>query len=525
VTSQGKIGRPIPLEDTKPLRIAVLAMGGQGGGVLVDWIVALAEAQNWYAQSTSVPGVAQRTGATIYYIEMLKKPADGATGTPVFALMPAPGEVDVVASAELMEAGRAIQRGLVSADKTILITSSHRALAVQEKAMPGDGTGDADKVYDAALAHARRFLAFDMQVLAEESGSVISAVLFGALAASAALPFEREQFEAAIKTSERGAAASLKAFAAGYRQAAAELAAVTPPMPPRKPTALKSFPTLAETGYPGFDALLADARQFPDSVHGMLAAGLRASVDFQDIAYGRDYLDRLFEFLALEPPPQPAGDNYRLTRTAAKQIAVAMTYHDVIFVADRKIRASRFDRVKKEVQVTPDQILYLTEFMHPRMAEVCDTLPAGLGAWIMARPRVFGALDRIVSRGRRVRTGTIFWFSVLYALAGLRRFRRGSLRHRKEMQHMTTWLTQVKAMVPHNYDLACEMLDNRRLIKGYSDTHSRGANKFDIVMAAAERLASRPDGADWVRRLRQAALSDEDGRALSATLKTIESLD
>ena len=40
------------------ISIAILAMGGQGGGVLADWVVALAEAQGWAAQSTSVPGVA-----------------------------------------------------------------------------------------------------------------------------------------------------------------------------------------------------------------------------------------------------------------------------------------------------------------------------------------------------------------------------------------------------------------------------------------------------------------------------------
>ena len=57
--------QPPAIDLTRPLSIAVLAMGGQGGGVLVDWIVALAESQNWIAQSTSVPGVAQRTGATI----------------------------------------------------------------------------------------------------------------------------------------------------------------------------------------------------------------------------------------------------------------------------------------------------------------------------------------------------------------------------------------------------------------------------------------------------------------------------
>ena len=96
-------------------------MGGQGGGVLTDWIVALAEAQGFAAQSTSVPGVAQRTGATIYYVEMLP-PRDGVA--PILSLMPTPGDVDVVIAAEMMEAGRSILRGLVTPDRTVMIAST-----------------------------------------------------------------------------------------------------------------------------------------------------------------------------------------------------------------------------------------------------------------------------------------------------------------------------------------------------------------------------------------------------------------
>src|ERR1700741_5417347 len=113
------------LGPSRPLSIAVMAMGGQGGGVLVDWIVALAEAQGWLTQSTSVPGVAQRTGATVYYVETIQ--ADGTGRRPVLSLMPFPGEVDIVIGAELMEAGRAMQRGFVAPDRTTLIASSHRS--------------------------------------------------------------------------------------------------------------------------------------------------------------------------------------------------------------------------------------------------------------------------------------------------------------------------------------------------------------------------------------------------------------
>src|SRR3954454_17537627 len=153
------------IDATKPLSIAVLAMGGQGGGVLVDWIVALAESQDWVAQSTSVPGVAQRTGATIYYIEMI--PASGEIRQPVLSLMPVPGDVDIVIAAELMEAGRAMQRGLVTPDTTTLIASSHRSFAVEEKTAPGDGTADGSKVFEAAQVAAKRVIAFDMARLAE----------------------------------------------------------------------------------------------------------------------------------------------------------------------------------------------------------------------------------------------------------------------------------------------------------------------------------------------------------------------
>ena len=138
-TSQRSLETPPRLNTDKPISLAIVAMGGQGGGVLSDWIVALAESQGWRAQSTSVPGVAQRTGATIYYIEML--PAkDGQA--PIFSLMPSPGDVDIVMAAELMEAGRSMLRGLVTPEKSVLIASTHRSFAVGEKERPGDGVGD-----------------------------------------------------------------------------------------------------------------------------------------------------------------------------------------------------------------------------------------------------------------------------------------------------------------------------------------------------------------------------------------------
>ncbi|MBV8698565.1 MAG: indolepyruvate oxidoreductase subunit beta family protein [Bradyrhizobium sp.] len=492
-------------------------MGGQGGGVLTDWIVALAEAQGFAAQSTSVPGVAQRTGATIYYIEMLP-PRDGVA--PILSLMPTPGDVDVVIAAEMMEAGRSILRGLVTPDKTVVIASTHRSFAVSEKEVPGDGTGDPRAVVDAADFAAKRTIAFDMEALALENGSVISAALFGALAAAAVLPFDRSAFEATIKAAGRGAEASLRAFDAAYARARDkprdDVAAV-----PRK--RLDPLPDFA--GHPSLDRLVGRIRaEFPDVAHGLLFAGVKRLVDFQDVAYANEYLDRLGALVARDREHGGAADGFAFTVAAAKYVAVAMAYDDVIRVADLKVRGARFARVRAEVGAKADQIVYTTEYLHPRMDEVCGTLPKRLGQWIEDRPRLFAALDRLVNRGRRVRTGTVVWFAGLYLVSGLRGMRRGTLRHHRERMHREAWLGAATGLLSSNYDLAVEALKCRRLIKGYSDTHARGQSKFDRVMAALPLLAGRQDGADWLRRLCQAALMDEEGLALDGALKTVATL-
>ena len=499
-------------------------MGGQGGGVLVDWIVALCESQNWIAQSTSVPGVAQRTGATVYFIETLPLPTDAPRGLrPVLSLMVVPGEVDVVIGAELMEAGRAIQRGFVTPDRTTLIASTHRHYAVAEKQTPGDGIGDASVVFDAAATAAKRVIAFDMASLAEQAGSVISAVLFGALASTQILPFPRAAFEETIRAAGVGVAASLRAFALGYDRATAEATAKPAPVPVRA-SVDKIFPALVPVGHADYDTLVSRAQsEFPAAAHAMIAAGLQRTVDFQDVRYGFEYLDLLSGMLALDRAHGGDAKGFELTCTAAKYIAVAMAYDDVYRVADLKTRGTRFTRVRGQVGAAADEPVYMTEFMHPRMDEVADSMPAPLGRLIENSPRLFKLLDHIVNRGRRVKTGTIRWFLPLYVLAGLRRFRRGTLRHNKEVAHRNAWLANAKATAPKNYALAVEILTARRLVKGYSDTHARGQSKFDKVMAGIAKLDGRADAAEWARRLREAALKDEDGIALSGALKTIDS--
>lgn len=499
----------------KPLTIAILAMGGQGGGVLADWIVAVAEANGWHAQSTSVPGVAQRTGATLYYIEMLP-PKDGHA--PVLALMPTPGDVDVVIAAELMEAGRSILRGLVTPERTLLITSTHRAYAVAEKEKPGESIADPQAVNAASRIAARRVIAFDKDAAARESGTVISAPLFGALAGSGALPFDRASFEAVVSEGGRGVAASLKGFAEGFARATAN------ELPEARIAPHKPVPGLpASLGSPDLDQRLSRVKALPEAAQVVALAGFKRAVDYQDLAYGDEYLARLDALHALDAAQGGAAHGFAFTAAAAKHVANAMTYDDVIGVADLKIRSARFARIAQEMKAGEDP-LQLTEFVHPRGEEVVSLLPAAWGRRISASPAWLARIDRWVNRDRRIRTATLRGFLQFHMMAGLRRFRRKLLRHENEMRHMEAWLGLATQTLPKNYDLARAIIAAHRLIKGYSDTHARGLSKFDRVLSAVPLLEAREDGGAWMDRLITAALKDEDGDALDGALKTLREL-
>lgn len=490
----------------RPLTIAIAALGGQGGGVLTEWLVSTAEAYGWQVQSTSVPGVAQRTGATIYYIEAAPPSADGRPA--VMALMPVPGDVDLAIGAELMEAGRAVQRGLVTPDRTTLIASLHRVYGITEKSALGDGIADGEAVLEAMRAQSRRLVCFDMQEAADESRCVISAVLLGAAAAHGGLPFPRSLYEQVIRESGVMVDANLRGFAAGFEQQLAGGSAGAPAAAPPQPSTAAGR-ALEERV----------RRTMPAPAYGLVLEAVRRLMDYQDAAYAAEYLDRLDRLLADGLAEAELRSRHELLAGLARHLALAMTYEDTIRVAQLKCRESRFRRVREEVRAAPDQLVYTTEFLHPRMEEIAETLPAWLGAWLLGSGLARRLVSPLVRRGKHIRTGTVAGFALLYLLAALRPWRRATLRFRHEQAWIDDWLRRVQAAAATGRtELAMEIVACQRLIKGYSDTHQRGTRNFHMLMGIMDEQASRPDLPQLVRTLRSAALADEEGAQLAARL-------
>jgi indolepyruvate ferredoxin oxidoreductase beta subunit len=499
----------------RPITIAIVALGGEGGGVLADWIVDLAQHGGYLAQATSVPGVAQRTGATVYYVELFPKSAAQAAGRePVLALMPVPGDVDVVLASELMEAARAVERGFVTPDKTLLIASTHRVFAMTEKIALADGRADATALLAACRDAARQLVAFDMDALADATGSVLSAVLFGTLAGSGALPFPRMAFEAAIRRGQVGVNPSLAAFGAGFEAARSGEAAVL------ATTAIDHGMDKdkdKDNARPQLRELLGDVeRDFSGDARPIVVAGVERLNDYQDIDYAKDFLARLKRFQDIERQHGEGG--HRLLAETARQLALGMAYEDTIRVADLKIRSSRFARVREEAQVEDGQILEIAEFFHPRTQEIADTLPAGLGRWLMRTGWARGSLDRLLRKGKILKTTSVSGFLLLYLLSRLRPLRRRSLRFVSEQAALAAWLDLVAETARADYALALQVARMRTLVKGYGDTHERGRANFDKLVALLPRLRARGNPATLLEGLIKAALADEMGQALDKAI-------
>jgi indolepyruvate ferredoxin oxidoreductase, beta subunit len=392
----------------------------------------------------------------------------------------------------------------------LLIASTHRVFAMTEKIALADGREDASALLAGCRHAARQLVGFDMAALADATRSMLSAVLFGALAGSGALPFPRAAFEAAIRRGRVGVEASLAAFAAGFEAARS---GETP------------APATAERGERPTTAalrLLLDqaAHDYSGEARDMAIAALERLGDYQDADYARDFLARLKPIQDVE---RRHGDGSgRLLAETARQLALAMAYEDTIRVAELKIRAGRFARVRAEAQMVDGQILEIAEFFHPRTQEIADTLPAPVGRWVMRTGWARSLVDRLTRKGRIVKTTSIAGFLLLYALSRLKPFRRRSLRYATEQAALASWLALVADTAPADYALALAVARMRGLVKGYGDTHARGQMKFEKLAALLPQLRGRSDASELLERLIKAALADEEGQALDKAIAHLD---
>ena len=511
-----QLGSRLANRMSQPISLLICALGGEGGGLLSEWLMHTARLSGYPAQSTSIPGVAQRTGATTYYIEVLPTPTSQLQGkTPVFSLNPVPGALDALVSSELLETARQITLGLVSPERTQVFSSSARALTTLERIPMGDGRLDSAQLTQVVQQFSKEAHVWDFGAMAQANGTMVSAVMLGVIAGSSVLPFSREHYEATLKGSGAHSAASLKGFAAGCARVQ-NAQTVQAMLNDDHPDVQASSP-VASSVPPALQAL-------PVNVRELATLGYSRLCDYQSRAYADLYVERLQTVVKAEALADAQHtQTFPASRETARWLALWMAFDDIVRVADLKSRASRWQRVAREVKLQEDDLLHLYDHFKPGVPEFAALLPS----WL-AMPLQRWDKQRAL-RGQnpwalplKIGTHSVVGMLALRTLASFKWLRPLGSRFHAEQADIVQWLQAICTGLQQDGSLGHEVAMCGRLIKGYGSTNERGRSNLQHILI---HLADSPvhTDAEWrthaVAQAREAALQDEAGTALDQQLR------
>ncbi len=483
-----------------PISLLICALGGEGGGVLSEWLVDVARHAGYAAQATSIPGVAQRTGATTYYIEVFPTPQAELSRQPIFSLNPVPGKLDMMISSELLETARQVTNGLPAKEVTQIITSSSRALTTGERMVLGDGRMDSDKLLQLIEASAARLNVLDMNAIAKECGTIVSAVMLGAIAGSGLFPFALADYKAVVGSGSAIADKSWRGFERAFDIVSKQI---------------KTKQMLAEMLADDETSQVQASQTSQGIAISIQALGTARMVEYQGESYAKLYIERLAAVSA-------ATSDALVTQETARWLALWMAFDDIVRVADLKSRAQRWARVKGEVKLGDADLLQVYDHFKPGVPEFAAMLPPGLAQrvtqWDRAR----------INRGKdpwalplKIGTHSVLGMLALRTLASLKWLRPFGSRFQTEQALIDQWLASVVTTTRADWQTGFELAQCGRLIKGYGSTNERGKdNLLHIIehLATSQNFTSSDERALAIAAARKAALADDAGQALDRTL-------
>jgi indolepyruvate ferredoxin oxidoreductase, beta subunit len=356
-------------------------------------------------------------------------------------------------------------------------------------------------------AFSRDHRIFDMGAVASECATIVSAVMLGAIAGSGLFPFAREDYENVVRAGGgKSAEASLRGFSRAFEICHCGPDPQSSAAPPSSGLRVKPAMTAFEN--------------FPPQVHDLLSLGHARMLEYQGAAYAKLYLQRLHQVLDAEHAADPGGRHaFATTREMARWLALWMAFDDIVRVADLKSRASRWQRVKREVKAADDDLLRVYDHFKPGVPEFAALLPAPLAnrlvQWDRARVRQ-GKTSWALPL--KVGTHTVFGMLALRTLAALKWLRVRGSRYANEQAMIGKWLDGVVQGLQRDWQLGHEMALCGRLIKGYGATNERGKENLLHVLDHLSQLPSPRAAAQAVAAAREAALADDAGKALDAAL-------
>ncbi|MGB2692214.1 MAG: indolepyruvate oxidoreductase subunit beta family protein [Thermodesulfobacteriota bacterium] len=465
------------------IKILIPAVGGQGGGVLTEWVVQAFFLEDFDAQGISLPGLSQRGGSTVYYLEAHPKPESEGKSI-IFAQFPVPGEVDIILAQEFLELGRALELGYGS-DKTTIVTSSHRVYSTLEKMPIGSGVYSDENLRKLAAGFSSRFIELNALELAKKNGMdelAVNAILLGALSASGAVPIEKKSFVRSIEMVGVATNASLKAFEVGW-----EYAYNNNQSSINQSAEWSSFINERADKLEGSEKEEYMARiskiesEYPDNMKEILAESVYRLIDYQDLAYADKYLNEVNSIKLIDS--ETKGTNFILTEQFAKNLALLMSYEDGIRVAELKIKSDRFKRIREEMRLKDDQVFHVVDYLKPDAEEIYGLLPNILVVPVLSftQSRLFKKIwkrKKPLTMGQTPVTNSFSGYMRMWMLTKIKFLRPYSFRYKKEYKVIKAYKEAIIKYASYDYKVACLVAKSGQMVKGYGKVRRRTMDAF-----------------------------------------------
>ncbi len=467
------------------IKIFIPAVGGQGGGVLTEWLVQAFFKEEFDVQGISLPGLSQRGGSTVYYLEAYPKSEENKQV--IFAQFPVPGEVDIIVAQEFLELGRALELGYGS-DSTTIVTSTHRIYSTLEKLPIGSGIYSDENLRKIANAFSSDLIELNALELSKANGMdelAVNAILLGALSASGALPLEKKSFIDAIEEVGVAVKSNLRAFEVGHDyivtnkyqgQEAKQAGHVWEKFIEERAQKLEG-----DDREEYLSRVSEIESQYPENLREILAESAFRLKDYQDFKYADHYLTLVQDVFRIDE--RVKGGGYKLTEHYAKNLALLMSYEDGIRVAELKIKSERFKRIKENMRLRDDQVFKVIDYLKPDAEEVYGLLPYYIVAPVLSftRTSLFKKIWRRkkpLTFGQTPTTTSFSGFARLWFLTKIKFMRTQSYRYRKENALVKKYTESVKIYSEYNYKLGCLIAKSAAMVKGYGKVRRRTMDAF-----------------------------------------------
>jgi len=465
------------------IKILLPAVGGQGGGVLTEWLFQAFLLEGYEVQGISLPGLSQRGGSTVYYLEVCADKTEN--GNILFSQHPVPGDVDVIVAQEFLELGRIIEQGY-SSEKTTIISSTHRIFSTLEKLPVGSGVYSERNLQDLANEFSLKFIGMDVLDIVKNNSMderSINAVLLGAVASSGCLPLEKKSYIEAIGKVGVAVENNIKAFEIGYSNNNIGCTAENPVENNRYFDG-----SLLETYRVGDEEIkklqvLLKPREgvVPEHLKCYLHEAVLRLTDYQSEWYAEKYMNALDRIIKIDS--ENTTYDFRLTGIVLKNLALLMSYEDGIRVAELKTRWSRFRRIKKEMNIDDSQVFNVVDYLKPDSGEIYGLMPDIIVSPVLSLlqtglfRKLFGRKEPLTFE-QTPTTSSIGGFLSLWLLTRLKFIRPYSYRYKKEHSIIERYIDSVEFYAKKDYEVGCIVARAGSVIKGYGRVRRRTMDTF-----------------------------------------------